>query len=158
VGKVLALISQRISVPSAIVVATVDVLRAASTTERVLLWLAERSDYGVVVREVFVPEQYAESDYFHIPRSGMEALLQNLRSRRWMVAAQVHTHPEAAFHSPADDRWAIVRHVGALSLVVPRFCQETSPATFAHDAAVFRMTAANEFIQVDPRDSYEISP
>jgi len=150
--------SSLVSVPSAIVVETVDVLRAASTTERVLLWLAERGSHGVVVREVFVPEQYAESDYFHIPRSGMEALLQHLRGRRWTVAAQVHTHPADAFHSPADDRWAIVRHVGALSLVIPRFCQGTTAATFSRDAAVFRMTFENEFVQIDSRDAYRISP
>lgn len=150
--------SSRVNVPSSIVVETVDVLRAARTTERVLLWLAERGAHGVVVREVFVPEQYAESDYFHIPRSGMEALLQSLCASRRMVAAQVHTHPAAAFHSPADDNWAIVRHVGALSLVIPRFCQGTTAATFSLDVAVFQMTADNQFIQIDPRDAYEISP
>jgi len=150
--------SSHISVPWSIVVETVNVLRAASTTERVLLWLAERGSHGVVVREVFVPEQYAESDYFHIPRIGMEGLLHHLRGRRWTVAAQVHTHPAAAFHSPADDRWAIVRHVGALSLVIPRFCQGTTAATFSRDAAVFRMTSENEFVQTEPRDAYEISP
>jgi len=36
-----------------------------------------------------------------------------------MVAAQVHSHPDEAFHSKGDDEWAIVRHEGALSIVVP---------------------------------------
>lgn len=145
-----------VRVPFSAIVATVDALRAASTTERVLLWLADKSAGTVIVREVFVPEQYAEADHFQIPRSGMEELLQKLRARRWMVAAQVHTHPGEAFHSWADDRWAIVRHVGALSLVIPRFCQETTAATFVRDALVFEMTGDNEFVQTDPGSAYEV--
>jgi predicted TIM-barrel fold metal-dependent hydrolase len=147
-----------LKVPFSTIVATVDALRAASTTERVLLWLAERRPDGALVCEVFVPKQYAEADYFQIPRSGMEELLQRLRDRRWMVAAQVHTHPEEAFHSWADDRWAIVRHAGALSLVVPRFCQGTTASTFIGDALVFEMTSDNEFVRREPGAAYEIIP
>ena len=63
---------------------------------------------------------------FHIPPEGMTALYAELRHKRLMVAAQVHSHPQEAFHSKADDRWAIVRHEGALSLVVPHFAQATT--------------------------------
>jgi hypothetical protein len=156
-GEVLAM-SMKVVVPASIISTTVAELRFAAMTERVLLWLGERVGDNVVVREAFVPEQYAESDYFHIPRSGMEGLLQRLRAHRWMVAAQVHTHPQEAFHSWADDRWAIVRHVGALSLVIPRFCRETTAATFTRDARVFQMTADNDFIEIDPRMAYEVTP
>jgi hypothetical protein len=158
VGKVLAVSASLVKVPFEFVVATVDELRAASTTERMVLWLGHRDAAGATVREVFVPQQQAESDYFHVPPAGMQELLQKLRTHRWMVAAQVHTHPEEAFHSWADDRWAIVRHVGALSLVVPRFCQETTADTFVRDALVFRLTRDNKFVQGDPLEAYEVTP
>lgn len=146
-----------VMVPSSVIEATVAELRSAATTERVVLWLGEKQANVVVVREVFVPEQHARLDYFHIPRNGMEQLLQKLRARRWIVVAQVHTHPDEAFHSLADDRWAIVRHRGALSIVVPRFCQETTSETFTVDAVVFQVNATGRFVEVPTREAYEVT-
>ena len=65
-----------------------------------------------------------------------------------MVAAQVHTHPAQAFHSEADDQWAIVRHVGALSLVVPYFAKDTRVASFFDDVALFRLSSENAWCEV----------
>jgi proteasome lid subunit RPN8/RPN11 len=150
--------SVRVEVSKSLVAATVAELRAATTTERVVLWLGERAGGRVVVREVFVPLQHARADFFHIPKEGMTQLLDRLRSRRLMVAAQVHTHPEDAFHSAADDHWAIVRHAGALSLVVPRFCQETTAETFLTDALVYRLSDEDEFVLVDADEAWTATP
>ncbi len=38
-----------------------------------------------------------------------------------MVLAQLHTHPGMAFHSLADDRLALPRQTGAISIVVPDY-------------------------------------
>ena len=65
-----------------------------------------------------------------------------------MIAAQVHTHPFEAFHSEADDRWAIVRHVGAVSLVVPYFATTTTPDNFLDQIALFSLDANNQWIEV----------
>jgi proteasome lid subunit RPN8/RPN11 len=150
--------SGRVEVSKSLVAATVAELRAATTTERMVLWLGERGGGRLVVREVFVPVQHARADFFHIPKEGMTQLLDRLRSRRFMVAAQVHTHPDEAFHSAADDYWAIVRHAGALSLVVPQFCQETTADTFWRDAVVFRLSEDDEFVQVDANEAWTVTP
>jgi hypothetical protein len=43
------------------------------------------------------------------------------------VQAQVHTHPQQAFHSASDDRWPIVSQAGFLSIVIPYFgCRDVS--------------------------------
>jgi hypothetical protein len=123
----------------------------------VVLWLAERLDGRLVVRAVFTPIQQASADYFKIPREGMDQLLSKIRDTRYVLAAQVHTHPKRAFHSAADDRWAIVRHEGALSLVVPNFCQKTSAATFMHDAVVYCLTADNKFVHTESRAAYRVT-
>ena len=78
----------------------------------------------------------------------MAALHGDLRSRRVMVAAQVHSHPRDAFHSKADDRWAIVRHEGALSLVVPNFALGTTVATFLDDTKVYRLSMSDQWVEV----------
>ncbi len=120
--------------------------------ERVVLWLGLRNKAGIEIHEVFVPEQYAEQDFFRIPREAMAALLKHLRETRYFIAAQVHSHPELAFHSYVDDEWAIVRHEGALSLVLPYFGLRTTPNTFVQDAAVFELSSKNEWLKVSPRN------
>lgn len=73
-----------------------------------------------------------------------------------MVAAQVHSHPREAFHSKADDRWAIVRHEGALSLVVPNFAIGTMVSTFLDDTKVYRFSASAQWVEV-PRPELDQS-
>jgi hypothetical protein len=85
---------------------------------------------------------------FHINGAGMAALHQELRRQRVMVAAQVHSHPMEAFHSKADDDWAIVRHEGALSLVVPYFASATTLGNFFSQTKVYRFSASAQWIEV----------
>ncbi len=119
--------------------------------ERVVLWLGIANDM-VRVTEVFVPQQTTASDYFHISRDGMAQLIRHLREGDLMIAAQVHSHPEEAFHSKADDYWAIVRHVGALSFVVPSFALETKAHSFLADAVLFELNEHNQWIEVSKPD------
>ena len=37
------------------------------------------------------------------------------------IKAQIHTHPDEAFHSATDDKWPIVSQIGFISIVIPRF-------------------------------------
>jgi proteasome lid subunit RPN8/RPN11 len=121
--------------------------------ERVVLWLGIPGDL-VKVTEVFVPQQTTASDYFHISREGMAQLMRHLREGDQMIVAQVHSHPEEAFHSKADDYWAIVRHVGALSSVLPHFALETSPDSFVADVVLFELTEHNQWIEVSKSDLF----
>lgn len=137
-------------VPRGILEATLRVLQDAGREgkECVVLWLGTRTTTTITIAESYVPVQIASEDFFQIPRESIAALLEVLGARGLMVGAQVHTHPQEAFHSAADDRWAIVRHVGALSLVLPFFAQRTKPETFLTDAAVFRLSLGNDWIRL----------
>jgi proteasome lid subunit RPN8/RPN11 len=137
-------------VPALVVTQTLRELRraGADNRERVVLWLGAWSGNSVNVSEAFVPLQEADEDYFWIPPRGMSELLSHLRQNRLMTAAQVHSHPEHAFHSEADDRWAIVRHEGALSLVVPFFGLNTTEENFIEAAAVFQLSKSNRWLEV----------
>lgn len=108
-----------ITCPSQMVDHTLAHLKEAGKRdcECVVLWLGQRADDCVQIQQTYLPMQKAKSDMFWIPPDGMADLQRLLRSHRYMVAAQVHSHPAAAFHSLADDRWAIIRHENALSLV-----------------------------------------
>jgi proteasome lid subunit RPN8/RPN11 len=124
--------------------------------ECVVLWLARRNGGVISVEDAYLPPQTAEADMFHIPPAGMSALYAELRRRRLLVAAQVHSHPREAFHSKADDRWAIVRHEGALSLVVPNFASGTTLLNFLDKTKVYQFSALAEWIEV-PRSEVEPS-
>jgi proteasome lid subunit RPN8/RPN11 len=133
------------------VAATLDSLRDAGREgkERVVLWLSSRpATPGSTITEIFVPEQIAEVDYFRIPPSGMRALMAHLRAHRLGLAAQVHSHPGRAFHSRADDRWAIVRHQGALSLVVPNFAEAVMAENFCTAIASYRLNPDDQWLEI----------
>lgn len=129
---------------------TITHLRAGgeSNCETVVLWLGKGND----VQEVFRPEQSADVDFFRIPSHSMRGLIAHLRSHKSRILAQIHSHPEEAFHSTADDFWAIVRHEGALSLLLPRFARSTETESFINDVAIYQLTADDKWVAVDAAD------
>lgn len=123
---------------------TIDMLRRGGPRkeERVALWLstmAQRSPTPIV--EVYEPGQITAADSFRLPPESMRALMGHLKATRRRIAAQIHTHPGHAFHSDVDAEWAIVRHVGALSLVLPRFAATTTVETFFDEVMTYAYTA-----------------
>jgi hypothetical protein len=120
--------------------------------ECVVLWLGSEDNNAITVRQVYRPEQIAGADVFHIPPPAMRKLLGDLGMQDMMIAAQVHSHPQEAFHSRADDAWAIVRHVDALSLVLPHFALKTDAESFFKHMKSFRLTAANKWIEVNDNE------
>jgi proteasome lid subunit RPN8/RPN11 len=120
--------------------------------ECVMLWLGHRNGDDIDVVDAYQPEQVAREDMFQIPRASMNVLYAELRKRRLMVAAQVHSHPLEAFHSRADDRWAIIRHEGALSLVIPYFASETTPANFLSHTKIFQFSDEAKWTEVPRED------
>lgn len=132
---------------------TIALLREAGQRECVLLWLGRREANIQRIVNVYRPLQESTIDYFEIPRAGMAALMQRLRAQDFYVVSQVHTHPCEAFHSHADDKWAIVRHVGALSVVLPYFADSTTAENFLEQAAIYQLDSANAWIELTPEQA-----
>ena len=139
-----------ISCPSGVVRDTLAALQEAGRYRREcgILWLGTRRGNRVCIKEAYRPAQYAHSRMFHFPAASIAALQERLVQKRYMIGAQVHSHPREAFHSPADDRGAVIRHGGALSLVVPHFGLHTTYKGFLADTKVFRLSDENEWIEV----------
>ncbi|MFZ0761902.1 MAG: Mov34/MPN/PAD-1 family protein [Candidatus Sulfotelmatobacter sp.] len=127
---------------------TIQLLRDAGHQECILLWLGRREQGIQRIVDVYKPIQEADKDYFVIPRQGMAVLMERLRTQGLYVVSQVHTHPGRAFHSHADDKWAIVRHTGALSIVLPFFAESTTVENFLQEAAVFQLDSRNRWNEV----------
>ncbi|SRR5260370_2496867 len=142
--------------PAPLIDETLEALRDAGRQgkERVVLWLAPRRLMeGPIIAEIYVPLQEAAEVYFRIPAKGMTALMTHLRARRLALVAQVHSHPGRAFHSRADDEWAVVRHEGGISIVVPRFAAGVTATNFMAKAAVFRLSSEDRWLEVPPADT-----
>jgi proteasome lid subunit RPN8/RPN11 len=152
-----------IRINSAGIERTLDFLKQAGAqhVECVVLWLAKKQGGALEIHTIYRPLQVAEMDFFRIPPESMMELMTYLRQSRLMVAAQVHTHPGRAFHSLADDTWAIIRHVGGLSLVVPSFAHTTSVKSFVKDTSVYRLSQSNSWDQIHAKDLnhyYQVTP
>lgn len=129
---------------------TLDVLRAGGARghERVVLWLGPASGGPNRICEVFEPEQDTAKDYFRLPPQSLSALMARLRAGRLKVVAQIHTHPGQAYHSNVDAEWAIIRHVGALSLVLPRFASSTTLENFLEEVMTYERARDGTWILV----------
>ena len=136
-----------LSISSANLQTTLEILRAGGLRghERVALWLAPTVG-KLRVSEVFEPEQETAKDYFRLPPRSMGALMTHLRTGRLKVVAQIHTHPGRAYHSDVDAEWAIIRHVGALSLVLPRFASATTVENFQDEAMTYACAPGGDWI------------
>lgn len=144
----------KLVLPSAALVETLERLRRGGERghERVALWLAPVGAAAASkISEVYEPHQETAEDYFHLPPESMRALMSKLRLNRLRVAAQIHTHPAEAFHSKADARWAIVKHVDALSLVLPRFAATTTLANFLDEVKTYAFSPAGDWVLVPNR-------
>lgn len=126
--------------------------RGGMGTEGVMLWLGRRSEVASDVTEAYEPNYWSEEDRFVVPPKGMSALMDRICDTGHAVVAQVHSHPQLAFHSRADEVWALVKHVGAYSIVLPWFGARTTIVSFWQDAAVFVMQPNGKWLQLSAHE------
>lgn len=96
-------------------------------SELLVLWLGElvpEKSEGHVLQAFVPPQRQVKSEsgvgYF-VGEKTLFELNKGLSETGLRLIAQVHSHPQEAYHSEADDRYAIVTFEGGLSLVVPDF-------------------------------------
>lgn len=123
-------------------------LRGERGAEGVMLWLGRRSGLDSEILEAYEPLYHSKADQFVVPPEGMSALMDRICATGHGVVAQVHSHPGRAFHSVADERWALVKHVGAYSIVLPWFCENTTLENFWQEATVFIMQPSGRWLEL----------
>lgn len=133
----------KISVDSNVIAATLSVLRQFGAHERegLVLWIGEVAQDRACVTRAIVPDQQPIKEekgvgYF-VDGMTLFELNRKLADSGMRLIAQVHSHPGEAYHSEADDRYAIVTADGGLSLVVPDFGRAPADPIFW---AVYRLS------------------
>lgn len=145
-----------------IIYQTVDKLQQAgkNSKEFLVYWLGIRLLDRIEVMEVYSPLQKNTDISIRISETGIRKLFDKIKRKKLVIAAQIHSHPMEAYHSLSDDRLALPRHEGGISIVLPNFCQKTSYETFFEDAACFRLSSTdiweevkiNDFIRLKKKD------
>jgi hypothetical protein len=109
-------------------------------SEALILWLGDIESETAHVLKAITPKQQPISSedgvgYF-VDGNTLFQLNRDLSETGLRLIAQVHSHPQEAYHSAADDRYAIVTADGGLSLVVPYFGRAPADPT---SWAVYRL-------------------
>ncbi|NQU52022.1 MAG: Mov34/MPN/PAD-1 family protein [Bacteroidetes bacterium] len=93
--------------------------------EGVSLFAGYSEDTTFFIKEAIIPKQesYMAEGGLMYTVDGEEIHRINawLYENKMSLIAQMHSHPEKAYHSPTDDRYPIVDTFGGLSIVVPNY-------------------------------------
>ena len=113
-------------VPRSILKESADALRikGGGVRESVVLWIGTERLGKALVCRILLPCQIASAKGFTVPFDERVRIIQELGNSDQKLLAQLHTHPGKAFHSPTDDRIALPRHTGAISIVVSDFAAD----------------------------------
>ena len=117
----------RLSVRRAIIDDTVGVVAEFGKKgfEVLVLWLGSLDGTTGRIDSAFVPPQRSirgeEGVGYFLSNDALFELNKALEVSGLRLIAQVHSHPGEAYHSDADDRFAIVTAEGGFSFVVPDF-------------------------------------
>ncbi len=137
---------QRVTVKRSTIEAMLKVMQEFGSHgwEVLVLWLGQVEQGKAHVVRAFTPYQKAISSedgvgYF-VDGDTLFQLNRDLSENGLRLIAQVHSHPREAYHSEADDRYAIVTAEGGLSLVVPDFGRAPADPT---SWAAYRLNGRN---------------
>jgi len=135
-----------VTVSLEVVASTLEVLQEYGSQgfDGLVLWLGHVLDGTASVSRALVPDQNPISSedgvgYF-VEGATLFRLNRVLAASGLRLIAQVHSHPTHAYHSEADDRYAIITAEGGLSLVVPNFGKAPlNPSSWA----VYRLSSGD---------------
>lgn len=108
--------------------------------EGVVLFAGTTKENTFSIQDLYIPEQTSYKTrhglMYHVSSDELSVLDDWLFERRLFLFCQMHTHPEEAYHSTADDDNCIVTSAGSISIVVPNFAK--APVR-KEDWAVYRL-------------------
>jgi hypothetical protein len=147
----------RYRVPQAIIRATAEALRneSAGVRESVALWQGRvLSETLAEVTKLQVPRQITGPLHFNVPLDERLRLVREVSKENEFILVQLHTHPREAFHSDVDDRLAITKHTGAISIVVADFGRRWNGELL--QTSVNRNLGGGKWIELPPGEVAEL--
>lgn len=150
---------ERVRVPPKVQTETHEQLRGIGKEgyEAFAFWLGTATGNDFNVSEVFFPHQSSlHQDVgacVFVSGEELHYLNRFMYQCELALIAQIHTHPDRAYHSETDDAFAIATAVGSFSIVIPRFAAvDFSIQNFA----VYRLSASGVWDLLDVETSRRI--
>lgn len=113
----------RLTIPLELWQRTLDTIRTfgEEDSEALVFWGGLVVGRDLHVTGLYRPSHRPQGARVKLTSEETRWLLRALRRRDEKLLAQVHSHPELAFHSPGDENRAASFHRGYFSIVVPRY-------------------------------------
>ena len=133
----------KIELPISILEETLRIFRKFGkiNLEAFALWIGEEFDTTFKIKEVWSPSQENTMTSYFISEIEVHRINVELNKLQYSAIAQLHTHPENAFHSLIDDEHPILMLPGSFSIVIPNFGNISSCTT--EKWAVYRLIDRN---------------
>lgn len=116
--------------------------------EGLALWAGRRSGDVFTVEQTIIPKQESlrlkGGLCYRVDADELHKINCHLYEHGHMLIAQLHSHPDEAYHSPVDDDFAIATTVGAFSLVIPDFA--VRPFSL-QECAVYRLMPGDGWVR-----------
>jgi hypothetical protein len=111
--------------------------------EGLVLWLGKIDGLFADVEKIFIPPQNPIRDEYGVgyivTGDTLFEINRMLHETGLRLIAQVHSHPGRAYHSEADDSYAVATREGSFSIVVPDFGEGKADI---HQWAIFQLRNA----------------
>lgn len=126
-------------------------ITGAEGYERLALCAGTRNGMEFHINRIVYPEQTLHKTpsgvSFHVSGEELERLGDWLYEKQVSLIAQIHSHPNEAYHSKTDDDYAIITRAGGLSIVIPDF--GTSDIDFKN-SAFYRLYPDTGWTELSP--------
>ncbi|MCF8379388.1 MAG: Mov34/MPN/PAD-1 family protein [Bacteroidales bacterium] len=114
--------------------------------EAVSLFAGYSEDNSFYIEELIIPKQKCFKGkhglMYTVDGEELHRINTWLFENKMSLIAQIHSHPEEAYHSPIDDRYPIVDTFGGFSLVVPYYA---TGILSMKDWACYRLSEKNKW-------------
>ncbi len=140
-------------VPSSLIRDTLDFFQRHGRHggEGVVLWAGSVCGRICHLRGLVIPAQQTTIVSFKIPTTEMVRIVNWTADNDLVLAVQIHSHPEEAFHSEADNHLAALQHLNAISIVVP-YLGGIPQDRFFTEAAVFCLRGPADWAPLAPAE------
>ena len=125
--------------------------------EGVALFAGFEKDNVFWITQTIIPKQTAYSLEFGllyaVDADELHRINVWLYENNLSIIAQIHSHPNEAYHSETDDAYPIVATKGGISIVVPRFAVDPIDIK---NWAVYRLSSKNSWVELSYPETKKI--
>lgn len=138
----------KVILPMAIFKKTLEFFRkhGEEFLEALALWVGIESSNVFKIKEVWFPNQENSIISYYVSDIDVHLINVKLNKMKYSAIAQIHTHPDDAYHSQIDDQYPILVLSGSFSIVVPDLGNK-SVNKILNEMVIYRLISGKWILQ-----------